>query len=223
MTEARKVYGSLNSPATLKLLALLFELDVPFEFVAVDLDAGEHKKKPFLSMSPFGEVPVYEEGGIIFFESRTTMRCMAHQYGHKGEEALIDWDSRKQAVVSNWVDVEDHHFEPPALKLIFELAIKPSKGLGPDEVVVAEAEAGLAKVLDVYEARLEKFKYLGSEKYTIVDVMHLPNMQSLLGTAAKKLIESRPRVSAWCSDILARPAWAKVIDMQKKAQDHSAM
>lgn len=151
------------------------------------------------------------------------MRCMAHQYGHKGEEALIDWDSRKQAVLSNWVDVENHHFEPPTLKLIFELAIKPSKGLAPDEVVVAEAEAGLAKVLDVYEARLEKFKYLGSEKYTIVDVLHLPNMQSLLGTAAKKLIESRPRVSAWCSDILARPAWAKVIDMQKKAQDHSAI
>lgn len=51
MTEARKVYGSLNSPATLKVLALLFELDVRFEFVAIDLDAGEHKKKPFLSMS----------------------------------------------------------------------------------------------------------------------------------------------------------------------------
>lgn len=151
------------------------------------------------------------------------MRALAHQYGHKGEAALIDWDPRKQAVVSNWVDVEDHHFEPPALKLIFELDIKPSKGLATDEVAVAEAESELTKVLDVYEARLENFKYLVSEKYTIVDILHLPNLQSLMGTTARKLIESRPRINAWCSEILARPAWAKVIDMQKKAQDHSAI
>jgi glutathione S-transferase len=43
----RKVYGSLDSPATLKVLACLFEHDLDFEFVPVDMDAGEHKKKPF--------------------------------------------------------------------------------------------------------------------------------------------------------------------------------
>jgi glutathione S-transferase len=47
----RKVYGSLNSPATLKVLACLFEHDLDFEFVPVNLNAGEHKKKPFLSMN----------------------------------------------------------------------------------------------------------------------------------------------------------------------------
>ncbi|KAF5930436.1 hypothetical protein HYC85_031309 [Camellia sinensis] len=168
-------------------------------------------------MNPFGQVPVYEDGGIKQFESRAIIRCMAHEYGKKGEE-LIYWDARKQAVVANWIDVEDHHFEPPALKLILELLIKPKEGFTPDEGIVAQAEAELAKVLDVYEARLEKSKYLASEKYTIVDLLHLPNLQSLTGTPAKKLIESRPRVSSWCSDILARPAWAKVLDMQKKAQ-----
>ncbi|CAL5427591.1 unnamed protein product [Camellia sinensis] len=213
----RRVYGSLKSPATLKVLANLFEHDLDFEFVPVDLDNGEHKNKHFLSMNPFGQVPVYEDGGIKQFESRAIIRCMAHEYGKKGEE-LIYWDAKKQAVVANWIDVEDHHFEPPALKLISELLIKPKNGFTPDEGIVAEAEAELAKVLDVYEARLEKSKYLASEKYTIVDLLHIPNLQSLTGTPAKKLIESRPRVSSWCSDILARPAWAKVLDMQKKAQ-----
>ncbi|KAL7172173.1 hypothetical protein ACSBR2_031797 [Camellia fascicularis] len=213
----RRVYGSLKSPATLKVLANLFEHDLDFEFVPVDLDNGEHKNKHFLSMNPFGQVPVYEDGGIKQFESRAIIRCMAHEYGKKGEE-LIYWDAKKQAVVANWIDVEDHRFEPPALKLISELLIKPKKGFTPDEGIVAEAEAELAKVLDVYEARLEKSKYLASEKYTIVDLLHIPNLQSLTGTPAKKLIESRPRVSSWCSDILARPAWAKVLDMQKKAQ-----
>ncbi|XP_059659528.1 glutathione S-transferase PARB-like [Cornus florida] len=213
----RKVYGSLNSPATLKVMACLFEHNLDFEFVQINLEAGEHKKQPFLSMNPFGQVPVYEDRGIKQFESRAIIRSTAHEFGKQGEE-LIYWDARKQAVVANWVDVEDHQFEPPALKLIFELVIKPRKGLEPDEGVVAEAEAKLDRVLDVYEAQLAKFKYLVSDKYTIVDLLHLPNLQSLMGTQAKKLIESRPRVSAWCAEILARPAWTKVLEMQKMAQ-----
>ncbi|KAK6239335.1 hypothetical protein QUC31_004804 [Theobroma cacao] len=213
----KKVYGSLNSAATLKVLACLFEHDLDFGFVPIDLEAGEHKKKPFLSMNPFGQVPVFEDGDVKQFESRAIIRSMGHQYGKKGEE-LIYWDSREQAVVANWIDVEDHHFEPPALKLISELVIKPKKGLTPDEETVAEAEAKLAKVLDVYEARLSKFKYLASDKYTIADMLHLPNIQALIGTQAKKLFDSRPRLSEWCTAILARPAWIKVVEMQQKAQ-----
>ncbi|XP_030948551.1 glutathione S-transferase-like [Quercus lobata] len=213
----RKVYGSLNSPATLKVLACLFEHDLDFEFVPVNLDAGEQKKKAFLSMNPFGEVPVYEDSDLKQFESRAIIRCMAHENGKKGEE-LIYWNAREQAIVANWVDVEDHRFEPPAMKLIFELVIKPNSGLAPDQGEVAEAEAKLGNILDVYETQLAKFKYLASDKYTIVDVLHLPNLQSLMGTPAKKLIESRPRVRAWCAEILARPAWAKVLEMKHKAQ-----
>lgn len=159
----------------------------------------------------------YNETKLIT-ESRAIIRCMSFEYGKKGEE-LIYWDARKQAIVANWIDVEGHQFEPPALKLIFEMVIKPKNGLGSDHGVVAEAEAELGSVLDVYEARLAKSKYLGSDRYTIADVLHLPNLQSLLGTKAKKLIESRPRVRAWCFEILARPAWGKVLEMKRdKAQ-----
>uniref|UniRef100_A0A2N9EC81 glutathione transferase n=1 Tax=Fagus sylvatica TaxID=28930 RepID=A0A2N9EC81_FAGSY len=146
---------------------------------------------------------------------------MAHEYGKKGEE-LIYWDAKEQAIVANWIDVEDHWFEPPAMKLILEMVIKPKNGLAPDQGVVAEAEAKLGHVLDVYETQLSKFKYLASDKYTIVDVIHLPNLQSLMGMPAKELIESRPRVRAWCSEILARPAWAKVLEMKHKAQAYAA-
>ncbi|XVF72583.1 hypothetical protein PTKIN_Ptkin12aG0132600 [Pterospermum kingtungense] len=215
-STTRKLYGSLNSPPTLKVMACLFEHDLDFEFVPIDLQAGEHKKKPFLSMNPFGQVPVYEEGGVYQFESRAIIRSMAHQHAKKGEE-LICWDSREQAVVANWIDVEDHHFEPTASKLISELVLKPKKGLTPDEETVAVGEAKMAKILDVYEARLSKFKHLASDKYSIADMLHLPNIQALMGTRAKKLFESRPRLSAWCAEILARPAWVKVVQMQQKA------
>ncbi|KAJ7972933.1 Glutathione S-transferase [Quillaja saponaria] len=115
---------------------------------------------------------------------------MAFGYGKEGKE-LIYWDAKEQAVAAEWVDVEDHHFEPPALKLIHELVTKPKKGSAPDVGVVAEAEAKLGKILDVYEAVLAKFKYSASDKYTIVDVLRLPNLHTLMETEAKKLIESQ--------------------------------
>ncbi|CAM8991334.1 unnamed protein product [Rhodiola kirilowii] len=214
----RKVHGSLDCPNTLKVLACIFEHGLDFEFIPIDLKDGEHERQPFLSLNPFGQVPVLEDGGYKQFESRAIIRCMGHEFSRNVKEELIYWDVRKQAIVANWVDVEDHQFEPPALELINELALKPENGLKPDEIAVTKAEAKLADVLDIYDARLGMFKYLASDRFTIADLLHLPNLHSLLGiTQGAKLIESRPRVRAWCSEILARPSWMKVLEMKNKA------
>ena len=48
---ARKLYGSLDSPNTLKVLACLFEHNLDFDFVPINLDGGENYHKSFLSIS----------------------------------------------------------------------------------------------------------------------------------------------------------------------------
>lgn len=149
-------------------------------------------------------------------EVRAIIRSMAHGYAKEGEE-LVCMDTKKQAVVANWIDVEDHHFEPSAINLLsLLLPNKPINNSGNHDQELAEAEAKLSNVLDIYESQLSKSKYLASDKYTIADLLHLPNLQRLMETpAARKLIESRPRVNAWCSEILARPAWTKVLQIIK--------
>ncbi|XP_050365611.1 glutathione S-transferase PARB-like [Argentina anserina] len=142
---------------------------------------------------------------------------MGHMYANKlqeGEE-LIFWESWKQSLVANWIDVEDHFFEAPTLKLISMLSSKAEingKCNGFDREIDE-----LNKVMDVYEAQLGKSKYLTSDKFTVADVLHLPNMHTLIRfSVTKKLIDSRPRVSAWCSEILARSSWTKVLQMQQQ-------
>ncbi|TXG63475.1 hypothetical protein EZV62_010469 [Acer yangbiense] len=184
----RKVYGSLSSPASLKVLACLFEHDIDFEFVHVDLESGEHKQQPFLAMNPFGRVPVFDDGDITRFESRAIIRSVAHEYGKKGGARLL---GRQETSYMWWLKLKQNWEK---------------------------------YVLDVYENRLSKFKYLASDDYTIADLVHLPNLEALLGNSYTKhhLFESRPHLSAWCFDILARPAWTKVLEMQKIAQPSSA-
>ena len=48
---AIKVHGSLISTATTRVLTTLYEKDLEFEFVAVDMRAGEHKEEHFLSLN----------------------------------------------------------------------------------------------------------------------------------------------------------------------------
>lgn len=48
---AIKAHGSLISTATNRVLVTLYEKELEFEFVSVDMSTGEHKKDHFLSLN----------------------------------------------------------------------------------------------------------------------------------------------------------------------------
>ncbi|XP_042502406.1 glutathione S-transferase-like [Macadamia integrifolia] len=214
---APKVYGNVFSTATMRAFATLHEKDVEFEVVHIDMKAGEHKKEPFVSFNPFGQVPAFEDGDLKLFESRAITAYVAYEYKGKGTE-LVYFDSKKMATVGLWMEVEAHHFDPIASKLVWEQIMKKKfVGLEPDSAAVEENQKKLGEVLDVYEVRLSKSKYLGGDEFTLADLHHLPTMQYLMGTSTKEVFVARPLVSAWAKDILARPAWIKTLALQKQA------
>ncbi|KAL5795567.1 hypothetical protein ACOSQ2_000387 [Xanthoceras sorbifolium] len=213
----KKLYGSRGCLATMRVLASLFEHELDFEFIPIDLEAGDHKKQPFLSLNPFGELPVLQDEDLIVFESTTIMRYIFHHYPKLGKEQVYA-NPKLQGIAAAWIDVEDHEFEPKATKLIREVVYKPKNGLATDKAVVAEEEAELAKVLDVYEERLKSSKYLGGDKFTAADLTHLPSLYYLMGTPLKSIFDDRPNVSAWCAAILTRPAWTMVVEMVQETK-----
>ncbi|XP_010259660.1 PREDICTED: glutathione S-transferase-like [Nelumbo nucifera] len=211
-----KVHGSVFSTATNRVVACLHEKGIAFEFSPVDMRSGAHKKEPFLSLNPFGQVPAFEEGDLKLFESRAITKYIAHEYQESGTE-LIYKEPKKMAILAVWMEVEAHQFDPASSALAWELVFKPMFGMTTDAATVEQNEAKLSKVLDVYEARLSESKYLAGDCFTLADLHHLPNINCLMGTPVKKLFESRPHVNAWCSDILSRPAWSKVLETQKQS------
>ncbi|KAL4340675.1 hypothetical protein GQ457_08G021530 [Hibiscus cannabinus] len=237
-----KVHGYPLSNDTQRVLACLYEKDVEFEFVNVHLGAGEHKSETFLALNPFGQIPALEQGDLKLFESRAITQYIAQEYSDKGTHLLpVSGSNKTMALVQLWKEVEAHQFEPPSTNLtrgrntqLREIQKRNNLiavflcvlvrflftffGMTTDTAVVEENQGKLDKVLDVYEARLAQSKYLACEKFTLVDLHHLPNVQYLMRTEVKKLFDSRPHVSAWVADITARPAWSKVLDLQKPKQ-----
>ncbi|XP_057741302.1 glutathione S-transferase PARB-like [Arachis stenosperma] len=211
-----KVHGNPFSMAAMRVTAVLYEKDLDFQFINIDMKNGEHKKEPFISLNPFGQVPAFEDGDLKLFESRAITKYIADAYAEKGTELIIKNDPKKMAIIGLWLEVEAHQYEQPAAKLARELHFMPLFfGIPSNPKVVEENEAKLSVVLGIYEKRLSESKYLGGECFTLADLHHLPTLHFLMMTPAKKLFELLPRVSAWVADISARPAWLKVIAMLK--------
>ncbi|KAL2236544.1 UNVERIFIED_CONTAM: Glutathione S-transferase [Sesamum indicum] len=209
-----KLHGHPFSPATHRVMACLEEKGLEYEFVHIDLSTGQHKKEPFLSLNPFGQVPALEDGDLKLFESRAITQYLANIYADKGTP-LVPQDPKEKAIVYVWMEVESHKFDAAAAKLSYELVTKPMLGMTTDDAVVEEHQEKLGKVLDVYESRLTGSKYLGGEAFSLADFHHLPIVSSLFGTKTKALFDARPNVSGWCAGILARPAWQKVVEKMK--------
>lgn len=62
---------------------LLTILELEFELVTVDLPAGEHQQPAFLTLNPFGQVPVLVDGDQVIADSNAILVYLASQYDAK--------------------------------------------------------------------------------------------------------------------------------------------
>ncbi|CAN6815851.1 unnamed protein product [Brassica oleracea] len=211
-----KVHGVPMSTATMRVLAALYEKELEFELIPVDMRAGAHKQEPFLSLNPFGQIPALQDGDLTLFESRAITEYIADEYSEKGEKLMCPGCNKVKALTKVWLNVEGQQFDPIASKIAFERVFKGMFGMTTDPAAVQDLEGKLVRVLDIYEARLSKSEFLACDCFTLADLHHLPVIHYLMGTDSKALFESRPKVCEWVKKITARPAWAKVVDLQKQ-------
>ncbi|KAG9443751.1 hypothetical protein H6P81_015091 [Aristolochia fimbriata] len=213
---AIKIYGVPFSTCTARVVTVLNEKGVDYELVFVNLPNGEHKQPPFLELNPFGQIPVLEDGDLRLFETRAITKYLVYKYKDQGTDLVGIDDPKKVALVNVWAEVEAQHFNGAVAEVVEELLIKPRVlRLPPDEAVVEKHAAKLESVLDVYEERLSKSKYLAGDFFSLADLHHIPYLHTLLRTPKAALVTGRPHVLKWWEDISSRPAWVKTAEGMK--------
>jgi len=198
------VYGYSKATCTQRVLILLEELDLKYNFKEIDLVKGEQKGEDYLKLQPFGKVPVVEYGEKTLFESRSILRYIARN-NRDPVDMLGD------VYVDMWLEVESQNFNPPASKIVYEKMFKDKNDEQDQELMKAEAKR-LAEVLDVYEKRLETQDYIAGDSYSIADISHIPYAYCLLKCGYKELFKSRSNVYEWLKRIMRRPAVKMVLD-----------
>jgi glutathione S-transferase len=198
------LYGDKKTTCTQRILILLEELNLKYDFSNVDLKKGEQKTQEFLELQPFGKVPAISYGDRKLFESRCILRYIAKN-NVEFEDLLGD------AEVDLWLEVESQNFNPHASKIVYEKVFKKMMGQDCDEKIVDSSVVELEKVLDVYEKRLQNYPYIGGKVFSIADISHIPYTNHLLRCGFKEQFKSRPNVYKWVKRIMKRDSVENVL------------
>ncbi|TVU17845.1 hypothetical protein EJB05_33905, partial [Eragrostis curvula] len=227
---AVKVYGVASSPFVATVLLCLEEVGAASEVIPVDLAACEEKAPPHLGRNPLGKIPALEDGDLMLFATykdyvaadwtfklclprlmliitRNSKACppqaQARAPGHRQPGAI-----RNSGRVVGGGDAP----VPPACDCHREECIgAPLRGRACDQAVVDENVGKLRAVLEVYEARLGRHRYLAGNNVSIADLSHFTLMHYFMSTKyGPVLLGPLSRVKAWWKELAARPAARKV-------------
>ncbi|PAN13628.1 hypothetical protein PAHAL_2G352300 [Panicum hallii] len=204
---------SIILPDVSRVLACLYEKDIKFE-----THTASYKSLLRLQASSHAPVPFYD-GPTFLEESRGICRYIAEKYEHQGYPFLLGKDALERASVEQWLHNEEHAFNPPSRALYCHLAFPLDEEDGDD---IDMHTRKLEEVLEVYEQRLNDSRYLAGNKFTLADLVHLPNSHYI--TASDKFVylyDSRKNVSRWWDEISNRKSWQQVLRDMKRVEEQN--
>ena len=139
-----KLYGGARSRASI-VQWYLEELAVPYEFVMLDMQGGEHRQPEYLAINPMGKVPAIVDGDFQLWESGAILFYLAQKYGNIGDSP------EAQAKINQWI--------------IFANAT-----LGPGIFVEANREREMPRLMTALNQIFEKQPFLLGDDFTAADV-----------------------------------------------------
>jgi len=210
-----KVFGHPMLTNVARVLLFLEEVGAEYELVPLDFRAGEHKRPQHVQLNPFAQMPGFQDGDLVLFESRAIAKYMLRKYGGAAGLDLLGENGgvEETAMVDMWTEVEANQYYPAIAPVVFECIIKPfiiPGGVATNQAVVDESLGRLRGVLGIYEARLEKSKYLAGESISFADLNHIPFTFYFMTTQYASVFDEYPKVKAWWESLMARPAVQRV-------------
>ncbi|EMS61513.1 Glutathione S-transferase 1 [Triticum urartu] len=231
-----KLYGMTMSWNVTRCVAALEEAGVEYDVVPIDFGAGEHKTPDHLARNPFGQMPVLQDGDFyvwvtlagcgrswinddpqsyeneMAFESRAICKYTCRK---NKPELLKEGNLKESTMVDVWLEVEAHQYTAALEPIILECLVRPMFRRATDQKTVEDNLVKLKKVLEVYEARLTKCKYLAGDFLSLADLNHVSATACLAATPYASLFDAYPHVKAWWSGLMARPSVQMITALKK--------
>jgi len=180
----------------------LEEAGIPYETRL--LEQGDQDKPEYRRLQPFGQVPIFEEDGLVLFETGAIVL-------HIGErsEALLPREPGARARATQWVVAALNSVEPHVMNValidLFYANEEWAKLRRPGAVQFLERRlAGLSNALG------EK-AYLDGDRFTAGDLMMSTVLRILDAT---DIVKRDTRLAAYIERCTARPAFRRALASQ---------
>ncbi|HEY9832323.1 MAG TPA: glutathione S-transferase family protein [Stenomitos sp.] len=183
-----KLYGGARSRASI-VQWYLEELGIPYEFILLDLQAGEHRQPEYLAINPIGKVPAIVDGDFQLWESGAILFYLAQKYGN------LPSSLEEQAKINQWI--------------MFGNAT-----LGPGIFVEANREREMPKLMTPLNQILAKQPFLLGDQLSVVDIA-VGSILAYIPLMLKLDLSEYPAVVDYIQRISERPAFQKAIGGRK--------
>ncbi len=191
-----KLHGHELSGNSYKVRLLLELLGVPYDWIRVDLMAGEHKSAPFLALNPFGQVPVLEDSSTTLCDAQAILFYLA---ARQGDGQWLPTDPLEQARVVRWLSTAAGEVrQGPESARLHHL-------FGVTSIPIERASEKSAFILNQLERHLGDRQWLELGRPTIADIAVFPYV-ALAGDGGIDLAPY-PNVRAWIGRIQALPGY----------------
>jgi glutathione S-transferase len=191
-----RVHSTKASINGYKVRLFLSLLDLPYELVELDMYGGEHKREPFLTLNPFGQMPALEDGNYAIADSHACLVYLARKYDPSGR--WLPADAESEAKVAEWLSksANEVHQGP---------WMKRAKIRRPDAIKLADAEidARCDHILRIMDAHLAKRDWLALDGPTIADISCFGPISMLKVSGYDT--DRWPNVTRWLNRIKALP------------------
>ena len=158
-----KLYGMTGSGNCWKPAVLMKQLEIPFQWIEVDILKGASRTSEFLQMNPNGKVPTLEIAPGKFLAESNAMLC----YLAEGSK-LLPADRWQRAKVMEWMFFEQYSHETYIATVRFWVYYQKKQDEWKEKIAAAMKKGHTA--LGVMEQQLARTPFLVGENYTIADI-----------------------------------------------------
>jgi glutathione S-transferase len=188
-----------------KIRLMLSLLGLDYRSVIVNGSERQQKSVDFLSMNPFGQVPVLTDDDVIVRDSQAILVYLARKYGN---EQWLPNEATALAEVAAWLSTAANEVSmgPNRLRLHYKFG----RAINSEE-----SRQTAINLLNILQGRLEKYEWLATDHLTIADIAIYPYIA--LAPEGRLDLESYPAVTGWVSRIQALPGYVGMPGMWQGA------
>jgi len=164
-----KIYGLDVSTWSNRVRFTANFVGLKYEYIQVNLAAGEGQTDAYLAVHPAGKVPVLDDDGFQIFESGAITKYLAD----KTSSGLYPTDIKKRAIVDQWSEFVSQHVAKALERVFFNRIIHQVVDTEKDERSLQDGLAFLNQFLPIVDAQLGKNRHLASEEISLADMVLL--------------------------------------------------
>lgn len=166
----------------------------------------EMKEPAHLALQPFGQIPTYEDGDLVLFETGSIVLHIAEMH-----VVLLPADPNARARAITWMFAAVNTVEPPIVERDIVKYLEDGKSWQGERFAMVEER--IRERLNQLVARMGQSEWLDGA-FSAADIMMVHVLRRLEGSG---ILEEYPSLTGYIARAEARPAYKRAFDAQLAA------